>query len=61
LAAACVAKLLELKCSVYLPEGVSQSTLEIFQREGADVIITGRFYEEALKAAKEAVEHSSST
>lgn len=60
LAAACAAKLLEVRCSVYLPEGASQSTLEFLEREGAEVIITGRFYEEALTAAREAVEQSSS-
>lgn len=56
LAAACAAKLLEIRCSVYLPEGATQKTLEILQREQADVIVTGRFYAEALKAAREVVE-----
>ena len=59
MAAACAAKLLEVRCSVYLPEGATQSTLEILRREQADVIVTGRFYAEALKVVKEVVEQGS--
>jgi len=59
LAAACAAKLLKVKCSVYLPEGATQRTLEVLRREQADVIVTGRFYAEALKVAKQVVEQGS--
>jgi L-serine/L-threonine ammonia-lyase len=56
LAAACAAKQLGVRCTVYLPQGTTQNTLEILRREEAEVIVTGRFYAEALKAAREVVE-----
>lgn len=55
LAAACAARALKLKCSVFIPEGVAQKTLELLRVENADVIVQGRFYAEALKAAQEMV------
>ncbi|KAG6829843.1 hypothetical protein H0H92_003286 [Tricholoma furcatifolium] len=52
LAAACAANALNVKCTVYLPMGAAQSTLDILRRQGADVIVVGRFYAEALQAAQ---------
>ncbi|PPQ89084.1 hypothetical protein CVT25_006456 [Psilocybe cyanescens] len=55
LAAACAAKSLGLKCSVFIPEGVTESTLALLKREGAEVIVGGRQYSDALKSAGELV------
>jgi len=55
LAAACAARALDLKCTVFIPNGVTQSTLEILTREYAEVVVGGRQYSEALKSAKEFV------
>ncbi|KAF5387083.1 hypothetical protein D9615_001802 [Tricholomella constricta] len=56
LATACAANALQAKCSVYLPEGATQSTLDILRRQKAEVIVVGRHYAEALRAATAAVE-----
>lgn len=56
LAAACAANALHVRCSVYLPEGAAQSTLDILRRQNAEVIVVGRHYAEALQAARAAVE-----
>ncbi|KAG6840704.1 hypothetical protein C0991_004948 [Blastosporella zonata] len=56
LAVACAARDLHLKCSVYLPVGAAQSTLDILRRQGADVLVVGRFYAEALQAAQSHVD-----
>ncbi|KAI0831064.1 tryptophan synthase beta subunit-like PLP-dependent enzyme [Trametes gibbosa] len=55
LAAACAANILKLRCTVYLPHGVHQSTIDFMTKEGAEVVIRGNFYLEALQAAQEAV------
>ncbi|KIM48876.1 hypothetical protein M413DRAFT_438048 [Hebeloma cylindrosporum] len=55
LAAACAARALDLKCTVFIPSGVTQSTLDILTREHAEVTVGGRQYSEALKNAKEFV------
>lgn len=55
LAAACAAKTLNLKCTVFIPEGVSTSTLKLLGREGAEVIVGGRQYSDALNSASELV------
>ena len=55
LAAACAAHVLGVRCTVYLPHGVSQPTLDFLRKEGAEVIIQGNFYLEALRAAHKAV------
>ncbi|PPR04962.1 hypothetical protein CVT24_010420 [Panaeolus cyanescens] len=52
LAAACAAKILGLKCSVFIPDGAAQTTINILKQEGANVIIGGRFYLEAVSAAQ---------
>lgn len=55
LAAACAARTLGLRCSVFIPEGVTKSALQMLEREKAEVIVIGRHYAEAFKAAKEMV------
>ncbi|KAH9842922.1 tryptophan synthase beta subunit-like PLP-dependent enzyme [Rhodofomes roseus] len=59
LAAACAAKALGLRCTVFLPEGVSASTVEFLKREGAEVVTAGKIYLDALRAAEKAVETQS--
>ncbi|KAI0670605.1 tryptophan synthase beta subunit-like PLP-dependent enzyme [Trametes maxima] len=56
LAAACAAKVLKLRCTVYLPHGVSQSTIDFMRKEGAEVVVAGSYYLEALRRAEEAVQ-----
>ncbi|KAF8964033.1 tryptophan synthase beta subunit-like PLP-dependent enzyme [Flammula alnicola] len=55
LAAACAARSFGLKCSVFIPEGASKSTLELLKQERAEVIVGGRQYSDALKGATEMV------
>jgi len=50
------AEAVQMKCSVYLPEGTSDQLLGTFKKFGADVITFGMYYPDALKKAKEAVE-----
>lgn len=54
LAAACAARILKVKCTVYIPEGVAEGTLAFLKQENAEVVVIGRFYAEALDAAKRA-------
>ncbi|KAJ6455823.1 tryptophan synthase beta subunit-like PLP-dependent enzyme [Mycena sanguinolenta] len=56
LAAACAARSLEVRCSVYIPAGAAQSTVELLRRENAEVVVGGKHYAEALQAAKELVD-----
>ncbi|KAF9533662.1 tryptophan synthase beta subunit-like PLP-dependent enzyme [Crepidotus variabilis] len=58
-AAACAAESLGLRCSIFIPEGISTSTLEVLKIHGARVIVGGRFYAEALEAAKLLVSNES--
>ena len=55
LAAACAARTLGLRCTVFIPDGVTKSALQFLEREKADVIVMGRHYAEAFNAAKEMV------
>ena len=55
LAAACAARELGVRCTVFLPHGVSRPTLDFMRAQGAEVVIRGSFYLEALEAAREAV------
>lgn len=55
LAAACAARALQVRCTVFLPEGVSASTVDFMKREGAEVITEGKCYLQALGAAERAV------
>ena len=50
------AQVLLMKCTVYLPESTSDQLLDTFKKAGADVIMFGRYYPDALKKAKEAIE-----
>ncbi|KAJ8455336.1 hypothetical protein ONZ51_g12504 [Trametes cubensis] len=56
LAAACAANVLKVRCTVYLPHGVNQSTIDFLRKEGAEVVIEGSYYLEALQGARKAVE-----
>ncbi|KAI5121014.1 hypothetical protein M0805_005960 [Coniferiporia weirii] len=56
LAAACAANRLALRCTVYIPEGTSLQMLDLLRKEKARVVVTGRYYFEALQAAKTAAE-----
>lgn len=46
-----------VRCSVFIPEGVSPSpsTLNLLRQHGADVVIVGKIYRDALSAAQNAV------
>ncbi|KAL0947166.1 hypothetical protein HGRIS_013293 [Hohenbuehelia grisea] len=55
LAAACAAKALGVRCTVFIPEGVTASTLDLLKRQEAEVIVHGSFYLQALERAKEVV------
>ncbi|KAL1742798.1 tryptophan synthase beta subunit-like PLP-dependent enzyme [Schizophyllum fasciatum] len=54
LAAACSANILGVKCTVFLPEGAAQNTIDLMEGQNAQVVVKGRFYAEAFKAAQEA-------
>lgn len=56
IAAAYAAKKVGVRCSVFIPEGVSESTINLLREQDADVVIRGRIYLEALSAAQQAVE-----
>ncbi|KAA1471236.1 tryptophan synthase beta subunit-like PLP-dependent enzyme [Dentipellis sp. KUC8613] len=57
LAAAYAAKRLGVKCTIFFPEGVAQGTRDFLQTLGAELVVAGRFFLEALRAAEEAVEN----
>lgn len=59
LAAACAARILQVRCTVYIPEGVTESTLALLKQEETEVVVIGRFYAEALNAAKQVVKTDS--
>ena len=40
---------------MYLPEGASQSTLDLLRQQDAQVVVTGRSYFDALLKAREAI------
>ncbi|KAF9483774.1 tryptophan synthase beta subunit-like PLP-dependent enzyme [Pholiota conissans] len=52
LAAACSARSLGLKCTVFIPQGAAKSTTELLRREKAEVIVGGKQYSEALERAE---------
>ncbi|PCH38355.1 tryptophan synthase beta subunit-like PLP-dependent enzyme [Wolfiporia cocos MD-104 SS10] len=58
LAVACAAKALGVRCTVFLPEGVSASTVDFMRAEGAEIIVGGKCYLQALNAAEDAVKAS---
>ncbi|KAG7097364.1 hypothetical protein E1B28_004714 [Marasmius oreades] len=58
-AAACAARTLGVKCTVYIPQGVAQTTLDLLDAQDAQVVVIGKLYLEALNAAQEAVSSDS--
>jgi L-serine/L-threonine ammonia-lyase len=56
LAAAWAAHVLRVRCTVFLPEGVSQPTIDFLKKQGAQVVIAGKSYLEALRKAEEVVD-----
>ena len=56
LAAACAAKVLQIKCTVFLPDGATQNTRELLLRQNAEVVVCGRHHAEALQAAQSVVD-----
>ncbi|KAF6764897.1 tryptophan synthase beta subunit-like PLP-dependent enzyme [Ephemerocybe angulata] len=52
---ACAARKLNCRCTVFLPDWVSESTLSLLKSEGAEVVIGGALYADALKGASELV------
>ena len=56
LAAACAARILAVKCTVYIPEGASEKLLDFLRKEGAEVKLAGKYYLQALRKAEQAVE-----
>ncbi|KAF7295118.1 PALP domain-containing protein [Mycena indigotica] len=52
LAAACAARQLQVRCTVFIPEGATQTTINLLEGEDADVVVGGKDYAEALQAAK---------
>lgn len=56
LAAACAARSLDVRCTVCIPDGAAQSTLNLLRRENAKVVVGGKHYAEALRAAKQVVD-----
>ncbi|TFK26410.1 tryptophan synthase beta subunit-like PLP-dependent enzyme [Coprinopsis marcescibilis] len=56
LAAACAAKRFGLRCTVFIPEGVSPSTLALLKQEKAEIVVHGKVFAEASKAAIEFAE-----
>ncbi|TFY71758.1 hypothetical protein EVG20_g1259 [Dentipellis fragilis] len=57
LAAAYAANRLGVKCTIFFPEGVPQGTRDFLQALGAELVVAGRFFLEALRAAEEAVKN----
>ncbi|TBU32291.1 tryptophan synthase beta subunit-like PLP-dependent enzyme [Dichomitus squalens] len=55
IAAACAANILHLMCTVFLPYGVSQATIDFMRKEGAKIDIGGEYYHHALQRAQAAV------
>ncbi|KAJ7632391.1 tryptophan synthase beta subunit-like PLP-dependent enzyme, partial [Roridomyces roridus] len=53
LAAACAANALDLRCTVFIPAGATQTTVDLLQHENAEVVVGGISYSEALRAAKQ--------
>jgi L-serine/L-threonine ammonia-lyase len=54
-AAACAAHAVGVRCTVYIPEGVAERTLRVLRGEGAEVVVVGKIYAEALEVAARVV------
>ena len=55
LAAAWTANVLRVRCTIYIPHGIGEATIEFMRKQGANVVVHGNLYPEALQAAREAV------
>ena len=55
LAAAHAASILRVRCSVFIPETVDKMIVKHLEHLGANVVIGGRDYSDALRKAEEAV------
>jgi L-serine/L-threonine ammonia-lyase len=55
LAVACAANALSLRCTVFLPQGASLSTVKLMERQGAQVVVVGKCHSQALSHAEETV------
>ncbi|KAN0075216.1 Tryptophan synthase beta subunit-like PLP-dependent enzyme [Tylopilus felleus] len=56
LAAAVAARTLGVKCTVYLPVVVATDTQDMLRKQGANVVLVGQIYSDALKAMYQAAE-----
>ncbi|KIY51121.1 tryptophan synthase beta subunit-like PLP-dependent enzyme [Fistulina hepatica ATCC 64428] len=56
LAAAAASRALEVKCTIFIPEGAASRTVTFLRNLDADVVIVGRCYAQALDAARSALE-----
>ncbi|KAF5372114.1 hypothetical protein D9758_005033 [Tetrapyrgos nigripes] len=54
-AAACAARNLGIRCTVYLPKFSTPSTIKVLKEQDAEVVVIGSFYAETLEKAKEVV------
>ncbi|KAG2048955.1 tryptophan synthase beta subunit-like PLP-dependent enzyme [Suillus hirtellus] len=55
LAAAVVARVLEVKCTVFLPTNVSIDTQQALRKHGAEIVTIGEFYSQTLAALQDVV------
>ncbi|KAG2088683.1 tryptophan synthase beta subunit-like PLP-dependent enzyme [Suillus discolor] len=55
LAAAVVARVLGVKCTVFLPTNVSIDTQQALRKHGAEIVTIGEFYSQTLAALQDAV------
>lgn len=58
LAAACAARDLGVRCTVYLPKGAAEPTLRFLKQQNACVVIAGEIYSDALAVAKQALKRN---
>jgi L-serine/L-threonine ammonia-lyase len=56
LAAAVAARTLAVKCTVYLPVVVAKDTQDVLRKQGANVVLVGQIYSDALEAMYKAAE-----
>ncbi|VDC07861.1 unnamed protein product [Peniophora sp. CBMAI 1063] len=56
IAAAAASQTLGVKCTIFLPEGVDARTQQFLVNLGAEVVVAGAVYSEAVQAAVQAVE-----
>ena len=54
-AAACAARAVGARCTVFLPAGLDPHFLDSLKREGAELVIGGKDYSEVLVKAQEAL------